>query len=106
MKNESVRKSPEKSKNVLEEKRKMVKQKICIKKDRHVYNNCYELRSRAIKKTLPFRSAPQLSAVKQRVSHVSFPDQLHYTELLIKKRDFSKKRELLSNRPASSWLCQ
>ena len=26
----------------------MVKQKICIKKDQLVYNNCYELRSRAI----------------------------------------------------------
>ena len=33
--------------NVLEEKRKIVQQKICIKKT-HVYNNCYELRSRAI----------------------------------------------------------
>ena len=32
MKSESVKKSLEKSKNVLEEKRKMVKQKICIKK--------------------------------------------------------------------------
>ena len=32
MKNESVKKSLEKSKNVLEEKRKLVKQKICIKK--------------------------------------------------------------------------
>ena len=32
MKNESVKKSLEKSKNVLEEKRKMVKRKICIKK--------------------------------------------------------------------------
>ena len=49
MKNESVKKSLEKSKNVLEEKRKTVKRKICIKKDTHVYNNCYELRSRAIK---------------------------------------------------------
>ena len=48
MKNESVKKSLEKSKNVLEEKRKTVQQKICIKKT-HVYNNCYELRSRAIK---------------------------------------------------------
>ena len=45
MMNESVKKSLEKSKNVLEEKRKIVKQKICIKKDTHVYNNCYELRS-------------------------------------------------------------
>ena len=34
MKNESVKKSIEKSKNILEEKRKMVKRKICIK-------NCY-----------------------------------------------------------------
>ena len=49
--NESVKKSLEKSKNVLEEKRKSVKQKICIKKRHtHVYNNCYELRSRAINK--------------------------------------------------------
>ena len=32
MKNESVKKSPEKTKNVLEEKRKKVKRKICIKK--------------------------------------------------------------------------
>ena len=46
--NESVKKSLQKSKNVLEEKRKIVKPKICIKK-KHVYNNCYELRSRAIK---------------------------------------------------------
>ena len=32
MKNESVKKSVEKSKNVLEEKRKIVKRKFCIKK--------------------------------------------------------------------------
>ena len=32
MKNESVKKSLEKSKNVLEEKRKTVKRKICIKR--------------------------------------------------------------------------
>ena len=37
-----------KSKNAPEEKRKIVKRKICIKKDTHVYNNCHELRSRAI----------------------------------------------------------
>ena len=49
MKNERVKNSLEKSKNVLEEKRKIVEQKICIKKT-HVHNNCYELRSRAIKK--------------------------------------------------------
>ena len=48
MKNESAKKSLEKSKNVLEEKRKTVKRKICIKKDTDLYNNCYELRSRAI----------------------------------------------------------
>ena len=49
MMNESVKKSIEKSKNVLEEKRKTLKRKICIK-NTHVYNNCYEVRSRAIKK--------------------------------------------------------
>ena len=49
MKNESVKKSIEKSKDVPEEKRKMVKQNICIKIDQNVYNNCYEFRSRAIK---------------------------------------------------------
>ena len=27
----------------------MVKQQNCIEKEQHVYNNCYELRSRAIK---------------------------------------------------------
>ena len=50
MMNESVEKSLEKSKNVLEEKRKIVERTICINKDTHVYKNCYELRSRAIKK--------------------------------------------------------
>ena len=50
--NESVKKSLEKSKNVLKEKRKIVQQKICMKKDTHVYNNCYELRSRAIKNSV------------------------------------------------------
>ena len=49
--NESVKKSLEKSKNVLEEKRNIVKRKICIKKT-HVYDNCYELRLRAIKNLL------------------------------------------------------
>ena len=48
MNNESV-KPLDKSKNVLEEKRKMIKQKVCTKKNKNVYNNCYELRSRAIK---------------------------------------------------------
>ena len=49
MKNESVKKSLEKSKKVLEEERKTVQRKVCLKKDQHVYYNCYELRSRAIK---------------------------------------------------------
>ena len=40
MKNESVKKSLEKFKNVLEEKRKMLKQNICIEKDQHVLKNC------------------------------------------------------------------
>ena len=39
MKNESVKKLLEKSKTVLEEKRKMVKRKICIK-NQHAYKNC------------------------------------------------------------------
>ena len=50
MQNESVKKSLKKSKNVLKEKRKIFNRKICIKKT-NVYNNYYELRSRAIKKT-------------------------------------------------------
>ena len=45
MKNESVKKSLEKSKNVLEEKRKTVKRTICIKK-RHTFTiiamNCVQ----------------------------------------------------------------
>ena len=61
MMNESVKKSLEKSKNVLEEKRKIVKQKICIKKT-HVYNNCYELRSRAINKDSRYFYNPLLAA--------------------------------------------
>ena len=47
MKNKSVKKSLEKSKNVLEEKRKNGQAKKLHKKDQHVYNNCYELLSRA-----------------------------------------------------------
>ena len=46
MKNESVKKSLEKSKNVLEEKRKTVKRKICIKKKTHTFTiiamNCVQ----------------------------------------------------------------
>ena len=48
MKNENVKKSLEKSKNVLEEKCKKGQAKNLLKKDQHVYSNCYELRSRAI----------------------------------------------------------
>ena len=47
MKNGSVKKSLEKSKN---EKRKNSHAKNLQKKYQRVYNNCYELRSRAIKK--------------------------------------------------------
>ena len=49
MKKEIVKKSLEKSRNVLAEKRKSVKQKN-LHKDKHVYNNCYGLHSRANKK--------------------------------------------------------
>ena len=44
-----MKKSLEKSKNVLEEKRKKGQAKNLHKKDQHAHNNCYELRSRAIK---------------------------------------------------------
>ena len=47
--NESVKNPPEKSKNILEEKRKTDIAENLDKKDQHVYNNCSELRSRAIK---------------------------------------------------------
>ena len=50
MKNESVKKSLGKSKNVQEEKLKNGQAKNLHKKDQHFYNNCYELRSRAINK--------------------------------------------------------
>ena len=44
----------------------MVKQKICIKKDQHVYNSCYELRSRAIKKTkVPNNRHYRFAAIKK-----------------------------------------
>ena len=46
IKNESVKKSLEKLKNVLGEERKNGQAKNLHK--RHVYKNCYELRSRAI----------------------------------------------------------
>ena len=66
MKNESVKKSPEKSKNILEEKRKMVKRKICIK---DVYNIFYELRSVAIKlsRTSLDVQLKELSLTKQKL---------------------------------------
>ena len=47
MKNESVKNSREKSNNVLEAQKAQAKN--LIKKDQHVHNNCYKLRSRAIK---------------------------------------------------------
>ena len=51
MKNESVKKSIENSKNVLEKKRKTVKQKICIKKT-HTFTiiamNCVQEQSNTI----------------------------------------------------------
>ena len=55
MKNESVKKSLEKSKNVLEEKHKNCQAKNLHKKDTHVYYNCYELRSRAINQSASVR---------------------------------------------------
>ena len=59
MKNRSVKKSLEKSKNVLEEKRKNSQAKNLHKKDQHVYNNCYELRSRAINKEVKLERITQ-----------------------------------------------
>ena len=55
MKNEGVKKSLEKSKNVLEEKRKMSSEKFGYK-HQHVYNNCFEVRSRAINSTIHYYS--------------------------------------------------
>ena len=74
MKNESEKKSLEKSKNVLEEKRKKVKRKVCIKKQ-HVYNNCYELRSRAINKLAYeiIRNCPH--EVKKKLSNLTQDSQ-------------------------------
>ena len=51
-KNESVKKSLEKSMNVLEEKRKHGQAKNLHKQDQHFNNNCYELRSRLITKQI------------------------------------------------------
>ena len=62
-------KSLEKSKNVLEEKCKMVKRKNCTKKDQHVYNKCYELCSRAIKNCCPKAEANLRSEPGQSSSH-------------------------------------
>ena len=52
MKNESVKKSLEKSKNVLEEKRKKVKQKICIKKTHTFTINAMNFVQEQLKKTV------------------------------------------------------
>ena len=48
--NEWVKESLEKSTNVLEEKRKNSRAKNLHQKDQHYYNDCYEIRSRAIEK--------------------------------------------------------
>ena len=48
MKNENMKKSLDQSKNVLEEERENGQAKNLHKKDQHIYNNYYELRSRAI----------------------------------------------------------
>ena len=50
MKTKSVKKSLEKSKNVLEQKRKNGQAKILHKKDTHIYNSCFKLCLRAINK--------------------------------------------------------
>ena len=63
-----MKKSLEKSTNILEEKRKIVKRKICMKKDTHVYNNCYEQRSRAIKKLYQERTMNGLGKPLQKKS--------------------------------------
>ena len=47
-----MKKGPEKSKNVLEEKRKKGQVKHLYKKDQHFYNNCYERCSGATKKNI------------------------------------------------------
>ena len=50
MKNESVKNLLEKSQNVLEDKQAQNGQaKNLNKKEQHVYNDCYELHSKAIK---------------------------------------------------------
>ena len=49
MHNESVKKSPETSKNALEEKKQNPLSRNLYRIDQHVYNKCYELRPRAIK---------------------------------------------------------
>ena len=64
MKNESVKKSLDKSKNVLEEKRKNGQAKNLHKKDQHVYINCYEIRSRAIKNNFQIPSESKNFFVK------------------------------------------
>ena len=42
----------------------MVERKIYIKKDQHAYSNCYELRSRAIKKHPSYSNLAQLELKK------------------------------------------
>ena len=70
MKNESVKKSLEKSNNALEEKRKNCEAKKLHKKDTF-NNNCDELRSRAIKKHNRLTSGELLSNDRRAVGFVN-----------------------------------
>ena len=58
-----MRKSPEKSKNILEEKRKKGKAKHLHKKYQDFYNNCYERCSGATKKNI--KHSQQLKNTRQ-----------------------------------------
>ena len=82
MKNENVKKSLEKLKNVLEEKRIMVKRKNCIKKTNPFTNNCHELRSKAIKKhsrTSPDIHFKEYSLTKQKTRPTQDNDWIRKT---------------------------
>ena len=52
-----------KSKNVLKQKHKKVKQKICMKK-KHVYNTCFEILPSVIKNRLKLNRPPKLDTYK------------------------------------------
>ena len=78
MKNSSM-KSHSRSQRMFYDRR--VKQKFCIKKDPHVYNNCMKLRSRAIKQRVQFNSVPLFILIPLRaiscvhISTTQKPDQ-------------------------------